>query len=190
MAAPAALAAVGFSFKPLLQASRKKAKASRWVAVCCSVKGECLSCTQVWSFLHLLVVCLFSGVTRFQLTLSTSFGATFCSFSLGYVIWRPPSSSASPPPPQLCPSRRIVGHYERLAQCGTLREDVHQKCVIQRLDRLQHAWKNYSNSMCLSHAQFKRCQQSSYAASPPLLTIGKQKWCNHEPGAMLTFLKH
>lgn len=71
------------------------------------------------------------------------------------MIWRQHNSSASPcsskaPAPQLTLSRSIVGHYDRLAQCGTLREDIHQKYVIQQLAQLQHTLKNYSNSMYLS----------------------------------------
>lgn len=68
------------------------------------------------------------------------------------MIWRQHNSSASPkaPPPQLSMSRRIVGHYDRLVECGTLRENVHQKYVIQQLAQLQHTLKNYSNSMYLS----------------------------------------
>lgn len=69
--------------------------------------------------------------------------------------WRQHISPSSPccsqpPAAQPCPPREVVGLYDRLVQCGTLREDVHQKHVIQQLAQLQHAMKTYSNSTYLS----------------------------------------
>lgn len=60
------------------------------------------------------------------------------------MIWRQHNSSAWRPP------REVDGHYDRLVQCGTLREDAHQKYVVQQLAQLQHTMKNYSNHMYLS----------------------------------------
>uniref|UniRef100_H3C541 AFG1 like ATPase b n=1 Tax=Tetraodon nigroviridis TaxID=99883 RepID=H3C541_TETNG len=77
-----------------------------------------------------------------------------CCTVKGYVIWKQRISSAWPcpsraPAPQLALSRRIVGRYDRLVECGTVREDVHQRHVIQQLAELQHTLKNYSNDMHL-----------------------------------------
>lgn len=157
MAARTALAAVSFSLKTLIKANRKTANALCWITVCCSVKGECLSCRcqiHIWSFLWPLNHLSVFKCDKIPMAINTIniICYHFCSFSKGYVTWRQHNSSASPkaPPPQLSLSRRIVGHYDRLVECGTLRENVHQKYVIQQLAQLQHTLKNYSNSMYLS----------------------------------------
>ncbi|XP_042360001.1 lactation elevated protein 1 homolog B [Plectropomus leopardus] len=67
----------------------------------------------------------------------------------GYTSWRTCSSSA-PSCSSESPAADICGHYDRLVQCGSLREDAQQREVLQLLAQLQHTLKNYSNSMYLN----------------------------------------
>ncbi|XP_068505308.1 lactation elevated protein 1 homolog B isoform X6 [Syngnathus scovelli] len=57
-----------------------------------------------------------------------------------------------------------VTEYDRLVQCGSLREDALQRSVLQRLASLQHTLQNYSNTSYLN---------------PPPLTINSN--CNRLP---------
>ncbi|XP_032441777.1 lactation elevated protein 1 homolog B [Xiphophorus hellerii] len=50
----------------------------------------------------------------------------------------------------LCGSGDIVGHFERLVQSDSLKKDVQQKYVVQRLAVLQQTLKTYTNSMYLN----------------------------------------
>lgn len=73
----------------------------------------------------------------------------------GYISWRKCSSSASSgssesPAVDICASSETIGHYDRLVQCGSLRKDAQQRGVVQQLAQLQHALKNYSNSIYLN----------------------------------------
>lgn len=72
----------------------------------------------------------------------------------GYTSWRSDSSSASscssqPSAADVCPSSDTIGHYDRLVQCGSLREDAQQRHVLQQLVHLQQTLNNYSNSIYL-----------------------------------------
>ncbi|CAK6961868.1 lactation elevated protein 1 homolog B [Scomber scombrus] len=72
----------------------------------------------------------------------------------GYTTWRTHSSSASssssePPAADFCPSSETVGHYNRLVQCGSLKEDAQQQHVLQQLVHLQRTLSNYSNRIDL-----------------------------------------
>ena len=44
---------------------------------------------------------------------------------------------------------KMVAHYDDLTQRGTLREDGHQRDVLQHLAQLQHTIKSYSNEIYL-----------------------------------------
>ncbi|XP_018528143.1 lactation elevated protein 1 homolog B [Lates calcarifer] len=73
----------------------------------------------------------------------------------GYTSWRTCSSSASScssesPAADVFTSAQTTGHYDRLVQCGSLREDAQQRYVLQRLAQLQHTLKTYSNSVYLN----------------------------------------
>ncbi|XP_019126698.2 lactation elevated protein 1 homolog B [Larimichthys crocea] len=71
----------------------------------------------------------------------------------GYTTsWRTCSSSSSSEPPaaDVCALSETIGHYDRLVQCGSLREDALQRDVVQQLAQLQHTLKNYSNSVYLN----------------------------------------
>eukprot|EP00064_Thunnus_orientalis_P001899 superscaffoldBa00000130_g1903 len=72
----------------------------------------------------------------------------------GYTSWRRSSSSTSscssePPAAVFCPSSKTVGHYDRLVQRGSLRDDAQQRHVLQQLVNLQQTLNNYSNSIYL-----------------------------------------
>ncbi|XP_039982141.1 lactation elevated protein 1 homolog B [Xiphias gladius] len=73
----------------------------------------------------------------------------------GYTSWRTCSSSASSGSPEspaadVSASAEAIGHYDRLVQCGSLRNDAQQRHVLQQLAQLQHTLKKYSNSTYLS----------------------------------------
>ncbi|XP_076612019.1 lactation elevated protein 1 homolog B [Chaetodon auriga] len=73
----------------------------------------------------------------------------------GYTSWRTcstsaPSCSSESPAADICASSESTGHYDRLVQCGSLREDAQQREVLQRLSQLQHTLKNYTNSVYLN----------------------------------------
>ncbi|XP_003971933.3 lactation elevated protein 1 homolog B isoform X1 [Takifugu rubripes] len=77
-----------------------------------------------------------------------------CCAGTGSMRWSQHISPSSPccsqpPAAQPCPPREMVGLYDRLVRCGTLRGDVHQRHVAQQLARLQHTMKTYSNSTYL-----------------------------------------
>ncbi|XP_056873779.1 lactation elevated protein 1 homolog B isoform X3 [Takifugu flavidus] len=77
-----------------------------------------------------------------------------CCAGTGSMRWRQHISPSSPccsqpPAAQPCPPREMVGLYDRLVRCGTLRGDVHQRHVAQQLAQLQHTMKTYSNSTYL-----------------------------------------
>ncbi|XP_044233300.1 lactation elevated protein 1 homolog B [Thunnus albacares] len=72
----------------------------------------------------------------------------------GYTSWRRSSSSTSscssePPAADFCPPSKTVGHYDRLVQRGSLRDDAQQRHVLQQLVNLQQTLNNYSNSIYL-----------------------------------------
>lgn len=60
------------------------------------------------------------------------------------------SSSSGTSATDLCGSGDIVGHFERLVQNDSLKKDVQQKHVLQRLALLQQTLKTYTNSMYLN----------------------------------------
>nr|XP_046228598.1 lactation elevated protein 1 homolog B isoform X2 [Scatophagus argus] len=73
----------------------------------------------------------------------------------GCTSWRTCSSSAPSCYPQspaadICASSETTGFYERLVQCGSLREDAQQRSVLQHLSQLQYTLKSYSNHMYLN----------------------------------------
>lgn len=77
-----------------------------------------------------------------------------CVVLQGYTTWRTHSSSASsgssePPAADFCPFSESVGHYNRLVQCGSLREDAQQRHVLQQLVHLQQTLSDYSNNIYL-----------------------------------------
>ncbi|KAM9703870.1 lactation elevated protein 1 homolog B [Menidia menidia] len=80
--------------------------------------------------------------------LSNSCGAT------GSWRWRAFSSSTSARSSDSSPDVQrygdAEGHFDRLVQCGSLKTDVQQRHVIQRLAGLQHTLKTYSNNIYLS----------------------------------------
>ncbi|XP_073349035.1 lactation elevated protein 1 homolog B [Pagrus major] len=57
----------------------------------------------------------------------------------GYTSWRTCASCS-----------HTAGHYDRLVQCGSLREDAQQRDVVQQLAQLQHSLKDYNNSIYLN----------------------------------------
>lgn len=59
-------------------------------------------------------------------------------------------SSSDTSATDLCGSGDIVGHFERLVQSDSLKKDVQQKYVLQRLAVLQQTLKTYTNSMYLN----------------------------------------
>nr|XP_020444044.1 lactation elevated protein 1 isoform X2 [Monopterus albus] len=50
----------------------------------------------------------------------------------------------------VCASAKPVVHYDCLVQCGSLRNDAQQRHVLQQLSQLQHALKNYNNSIYMN----------------------------------------
>lgn len=89
-------------------------------------------------------------------TVSRLFCKRLIQFALmlqGYTTsWRTCSSSSSSEPPaaDIGALSETIGHYDRLVQCGSLREDALQRDVAQQLAQLQHTLKNYSNSVYLN----------------------------------------
>ncbi|XP_017278700.2 lactation elevated protein 1 homolog B isoform X2 [Kryptolebias marmoratus] len=59
-------------------------------------------------------------------------------------------SSDSPSAADICVSGDIVGHFDRLVQCGSVRRDAPQRYVLQRLAHLHRTLTSYSNSMYLN----------------------------------------
>ncbi|TKS75589.1 Lactation elevated protein 1 -like protein B [Collichthys lucidus] len=105
-------------------------------AVCTAVRG---------SFMYLLKdTVLTSKKMRHLSGICTGKGYT--------TSWRTCSSSSSSEPPaaDICAFSETIGHYDRLVQCGSLREDALQRDVVQQLAQLQHTLKNYSNSVYLN----------------------------------------
>ncbi|XP_026174635.1 lactation elevated protein 1 homolog B isoform X2 [Mastacembelus armatus] len=73
----------------------------------------------------------------------------------GYTGWRTCSSSASScsthtPAADVCTSVGPAVLYDRLVQCGSLRNDAQQRHVLQQLAELQHILQDYSNSVYLN----------------------------------------
>nr|XP_020444052.1 lactation elevated protein 1 isoform X3 [Monopterus albus] len=69
--------------------------------------------------------------------------------------WRTGSSSTTScssgsPVADVCASAKPVVHYDCLVQCGSLRNDAQQRHVLQQLSQLQHALKNYNNSIYMN----------------------------------------
>uniref|UniRef100_A0A671V780 AFG1 like ATPase b n=1 Tax=Sparus aurata TaxID=8175 RepID=A0A671V780_SPAAU len=62
------------------------------------------------------------------------------------VIWRTCASFSSSAADVCTLSHSATGHYDRLVQCGSLREDAQQRDVVQQLAQLQHSLKNYNNT--------------------------------------------
>ncbi|XP_028253772.1 lactation elevated protein 1 homolog B [Parambassis ranga] len=75
----------------------------------------------------------------------------FCICSRkGYSSWRTCSPSAASCSSHSAACSETVGHFERLVQCGSLREDAQQRHVLQQLVQLQDKLMTYSNSMYLN----------------------------------------
>ncbi|KAM8725377.1 lactation elevated protein 1 homolog B isoform 2-T2 [Acanthopagrus schlegelii] len=68
----------------------------------------------------------------------------------GYTSWRTCASFSSSAADVCALSHSATGHYDRLVQCGSLREDAQQRDVVQQLAQLQHSLKNYNNSIYLN----------------------------------------
>ncbi|XP_030261104.1 lactation elevated protein 1 homolog B isoform X2 [Sparus aurata] len=68
----------------------------------------------------------------------------------GYTSWRTCASFSSSAADVCTLSHSATGHYDRLVQCGSLREDAQQRDVVQQLAQLQHSLKNYNNSIYLN----------------------------------------
>lgn len=68
----------------------------------------------------------------------------------GHSSWRTCSPSAASRSSHSAACSETVGHFERLVQCGSLREDAQQRHVLQQLVQLQDKLKTYSNSVYLN----------------------------------------
>ncbi|KAF0023599.1 hypothetical protein F2P81_024229 [Scophthalmus maximus] len=56
------------------------------------------------------------------------------------------SSEAAAAAADVCASSETIEHYDRLVQCGSLREDAQQRHVVRQLAQLQHTLRENSNS--------------------------------------------
>ncbi|KAK2856178.1 hypothetical protein Q5P01_004913 [Channa striata] len=98
--------------------------------------------------------------TQFLLKCTVLTSRTFCRVrhsgaGIGFTSWRTCTSSASPcstesPAADVFVSAEIVADYDRLVQCGKLRQDARQRHVLQQLAQLQQTLQNYCNSIYLN----------------------------------------
>ncbi|XP_061741652.1 lactation elevated protein 1 homolog B [Nerophis ophidion] len=83
----------------------------------------------------------------------------------GCLSWRKHFSTAT--------SCRSVAQYERLVQCGSLKEDALQRHVLQRLEHLQKSLQNYNNKPYVSpppvriHPDCDKINQEENTSPPP-----------------------
>ncbi|KAM9840247.1 lactation elevated protein 1 homolog B [Aulostomus maculatus] len=99
----------------------------------------------------------------------------------GYTVLRRYTSTASPNssegPANTCCSSETLAKYDRLVQCGSLREDALQRCLLQRLVQLQQSLTNYSNSHYLKPSVTPNDGRSHLQTdkNPGAATAGEEK---------------
>lgn len=83
----------------------------------------------------------------------------------GYTCTTGSSASASSSSSDSSAAGSTVGQYERLVQRGSLKEDVQQRLVLQKLAQLQHVLKNYSNNIYMKTPP-QRLRAKNVSAQP------------------------